>query len=181
MRYTYLFEYPKTIVVPELGLCFIPTPKAANRSMKIAIANRIGMQWQGDIHHAPWQFTPLALTGQQDCYCVGFVRNPLDRLLSCYSQKIVYYERQLGMPPLLWRYGKTFHKDMSFADFVRAVSRIPDRLSDIHFRSQHTFFYHRGKLMADFVGRFERISEDWDILREKFDLPALPHQNRSQH
>jgi hypothetical protein len=85
------------------------------------------------------------------------------------------------MPPLLWRYGKTFHKDMSFADFVRAVSRIPDRLSDIHFRSQHTFFYHRGKLMADFVGRFERISEDWDVLREKFDLPALPHQNRSQH
>ena len=61
IRYSYLFEYPKTIVVPELKLGFVPTPKVANRSMKIAIASHIGMQYHGDIHHAPWQFTPLAL------------------------------------------------------------------------------------------------------------------------
>ena len=59
IRYSYLFEYPKTIVVPELKLGFVPTPKVANRSMKIAIASHIGMQYHGDIHHAPWQFTPL--------------------------------------------------------------------------------------------------------------------------
>jgi hypothetical protein len=181
IRYSYLFEYPKTIVVPELKLGFVPTPKVANRSMKIAIASHIGMQWRGDIHHAPWHFTPLALLKDNDYYRFGFVRNPLDRLLSCYAQKIVYYEKQLGMRPLLWRYGKTFNKDMSFAEFVVAVADIPDRISDIHFRSQHTFLYHRGKLMVDFVGHFEQLNKDWDFLRERFDLPELPHQNRSQH
>ena len=181
MRYTYLFEYPKTILVPELKLGFVPTPKVANRSMKIAIANHIGMQWHGDIHHAPWHFTPLALLRDNDYFRFGFVRNPLDRLLSCYAQKIVYYERQLGMRSLLWRYGNTFDKDMSFAAFVKAVAGIPDRISDIHFRSQHTFLYHRGKKMVDFIGHFEQLEQDWDLLREKFGLPELPHQNKSRH
>lgn len=181
IRYSYLLEYPKAIVVPELKLGFVPTPKVANRSMKMAIANHIGMQWRGDIHHAPWQFTPLALLKDNDYFRFGFVRNPLDRLLSCYAQKIVYYERELGMPPLLWRYGKAFNKDMTFAEFVEAVARIPDRVSDIHFRSQHTFLYHHGKLMVDFVGHFEQIEHDWSFLREKFGLPELPHQNRSRH
>ena len=40
IRYSYLFEYPKAILVPELKLGFVPTPKVANRSMKIAIAAR---------------------------------------------------------------------------------------------------------------------------------------------
>jgi len=181
IRYSYLFEYPKAIVVPELKICFVPTPKVANRSMKLAIAHHIGLSVQGDIHHAPWQYTPLALMRENDHFRFGFVRNPLDRLLSCYAQKIVYYERELGMHPLLWRYGNTFDKDMTFAEFVVAVSRIPDRISDIHFRSQHTFLYHRKKLMVDFVGHFEKIEKDWNYLREKHGLPELPHQNRSQH
>jgi len=143
IHYSYLFEYPKAIVVPELNICFVPTPKVANRSMKLAIAGHIGLQVQDDIHNAPWQFIPLALLRENDFFRFGFVRNPLDRLLSCYAQKIVYYERELGMHPLLWRYGNTFDKDMTFAEFVVAVSRIPDRVSDIHFRSKHTFLYHR--------------------------------------
>ena len=109
------------------------------------------------------------------------MRNPLDRLLSCYAQKIVYHQRELGMPSLLWRYGSRFDRDMSFAEFVHAVAEIPDRLSDIHFRSQHTFFYHRDQLMVDFVGRFETLQTDWGSLRERFGLPPLPHQNRSRH
>jgi hypothetical protein len=181
IKYSYLFEYPKAIVVPELKVCFVPTPKVANRSMKIAIASHLGLQWQGDIHHAPWQFTPLSLMRDNDYFRFGFVRNPLDRLLSCYAQKIVYYQRELGMYPLLWRYGKTFNKDMSFPEFVEAVCQIPDRISDIHFRSQHSFFYHRKKLMVDFVGHFEQIEKDWAFLREKYGLPELPHQNRSSH
>lgn len=181
IRYSYLFEYPKAIEVPELGIAFIPTPKVANRSMKVAIARHVGMQWQGDIHQAPWQFTPLALLRHNDYFRFGFVRNPLDRLLSCYAQKIVYYQRQLGMPSLLWRYGNMFDKDMSFAEFVTAVARIPDRLSDIHFRSQHTFFYHRGQLMVDFVGHFEQLQDDWHKLQAGHELPELPHENRSRH
>jgi hypothetical protein len=181
MRYTYLFEYPKAILVPELRMGFVPTPKVANRSMKVAIASHVGMPMTTDVHHLPWNFTPLALLKDNDYFRFGFVRNPLDRLLSCYAQKIVYYQRELGMAPLLWRYGKTFHADMTFEEFVKAVANIPDRISDIHFRSQHTFLYHRGELMVDFVGHFETLKQDWAYIQDKTGLPALPHQNKSRH
>src|SRR5690606_28927425 len=65
--------------------------------------------------------------------------------------------------------------------FVHAVAGIPDRFSDIHFRSQYTFFYHRGRPMTDFVGRYERLDEDWEQLRRRFGFDALPHLNRSTH
>ena len=80
---------------------FVPTPKVANRSMKVAIASHINMPMTTDVHHLPWKFTPLALLRDNDYFRFGFVRNPLDRLLSCYAQKIVYYQRELGMAPLL--------------------------------------------------------------------------------
>src|SRR5690606_1020098 len=164
LRYTYLFDLPKAIVVPELRLVFVPTPKAANRSIKAAIRRRLDPGFRGDPHQG-WRYTPVALMRDNDFFRFGFVRNPLDRLLSCYTQKIVHYGRERAMPLEFWRYGKTFHPDMSFADFVHAVAAIPDRLADIHFRSQYTFFYHRGRLMADFVGRYERLDEHWEHLR----------------
>lgn len=180
LRYTYLFDLPKAIVVPELRLVFVPTPKAANRSIKAAIRCRLDPEFRGDPHHG-WRYTPVALMRDNDFFRFGFVRNPLDRLLSSYTQKIVHYGRDRAMPLEFWRYGKAFHPDMSFADFVHAVAAIPDRLADIHFRSQHTFFYHRGRLMADFIGRYERLDEDWEHLRRQFGFDALPHLNRSSH
>jgi hypothetical protein len=85
------------------------------------------------------------------------------------------------MPVEFWRYGRTFHPEMSFEQFVHAVARIPDRIADIHFRSQHRFFYHRGEPVVDFIGRFERLEEDWETVRERFGLPPLAHYNRSPH
>lgn len=178
---TYLFEIPKAIVVPELKLAFVPTPKVANRSMKAAIARRAGLPNHGDPHSVGWQYTPLALLQDGERYSFGFVRNPLDRLLSCYAQKIVLYARQMHMPLLFWRYGDKFRADMSFEEFVHAVAGISDRVSDIHFRSQHTFFYHKGRLMVDFVGRYERLQQDWATLQQRFGFGPLPHENRSRH
>jgi chondroitin 4-sulfotransferase 11 len=180
LHYTYLFDLSKAIVVPELGVVFVPTPKVANRSMKAAMAQTLNPGFQGDPHQG-WQYVPVALMRDNDYFRFGFVRNPLDRLLSCYSQKIVHYARRMNMPLEFWRYGSRFHKDMSFEEFVTVIADIPDRLADIHIRSQHTFFYHKGQLMVDFVGRFENLEADWNTLRERFGFPALPHYNRSSH
>lgn len=79
----------------------------------------------------------------------------------------------------LSEYGRHFSPDMLFERFVHTVADIPDSLSDIRFRSQHRFFLHRDPLMADFVGRFERLAEYWNERSQRFDLPPLPHHNRS--
>jgi len=181
VRYTYLFDVSTGIVVPELELCFVPTPKVANRSMKAAIASVVRPGFRGDPHLAGWQYRPVSALKDTGYWGFGFVRNPLDRLYSCYTQKIVLYGRMRNLPIEFWRYGGAFHADMSFEDFVRAVARIPDRIADIHFRSQHCFLYRGERATVDFIGRFEALERDWETVRQRFGLPALQHYNRSPH
>ena len=181
VRYTYLFDMATGIVVPELEMCFVPTPKAANRSIKAAIASIARPGYRGDPHLAGWRYRPVSTLKRTGFYGFGYVRNPLDRLYSCYAQKIVLYGRLRNMPIEFWRYGDAFRPDMTFEEFVRAVAGIPDRIADIHFRSQHRLLYFKGAPAVDFIGRFENLAADWEHLRRRFGLPELEHHNRSPH
>lgn len=61
---------------------------------------------------------------------------------------------------------------MSFADFVVAVASIRDEEADGHFRSQHTSVTdEEGKICVDFLGRFERLAEDFRFVQERIGLP----------
>lgn len=181
VRYTYLFDVSTGIVVPELKMCFVPTPKVANRSIKAAVAAVMRPGYRGDPHRAGWQYRPVSTLSRTGFDGFGFVRNPLDRLYSCYAQKIVLYGRLRNMPLEFWRYGGVFHAGMTFEEFVYAVAAIPDRIADIHFRSQHRFLYFRGEPTVGFIGRFENLSRDWESVRARFGLAELEHYNRSPH
>ena len=115
----------------------------------------------------------------------AFVRNPWDRLVSCYSEKI----RSDGDPEnfingvsrVLTSFG-VFEAGMSFERFARAVAQIPDEEAEPHFLSQHKFIVNReGNLIIDFLGRFETIDQDFDVVRQRIRAPVeLPHLLRSQ-
>lgn len=110
----------------------------------------------------------------------AFVRHPLDRLVSCYLQKLSGEEAQ-GLSRYRFA-GQTLRKGMPFAEFVRAVGRIPDGVADAHFRSQHlTTHDAAGKLLANRVGRFENLARDFREVSHSLGLPAgLPHLFRSE-
>ena len=55
------------------------------------------------------------------------------------------------------------------------LSVLPDNKSDRHFRSQAWFLTWQGTLLPSFVGKLESMSEDWQILQERFGI-ALPPQ-----
>ena len=58
--------------------------------------------------------------------------------------------------------------------FVDAVAAIPDEEADEHFRSQHTFLSNgNGALAVDFVGRYERLADDFKQVQERTGLPPL--------
>ncbi len=113
-----------------------------------------------------------------------FVRNPWDRLVSCYRDKILgevpdftSFDARRGVAHCLARFD-AFRAGMSFDDFARAVAAIPDEEADDHFRSQHTFITNTlGDITIDFVGRFEALAEDFRAVCEKLGLPLLmlPH------
>ena len=180
---------PAGILLADSHAIYIPIPKVANTSVKAALAGVLGLR--GDVHWEiqwPWVEPGTIASRYPDWFVFAFVRNPWDRLLSCYLSKI--HPQRMddpllrdGVEPELWKYGGLFHGKMSFADFVRATAAIPDKEADIHFGSQYLYVADAsGKVFVDFLGRFECLADDFAHVCERIGLSArLPHLLRTEH
>jgi chondroitin 4-sulfotransferase 11 len=119
----------------------------------------------------------------EDYFKFAFVRNPWDRLVSCYSQKLGPNGPGLKLPV---ESDVELYPGMSFAEFVEAVHEIPDTEANPHFQSQHEVICGPGEdrtILADFVGRFENLRDDFDVVAKHIDgsqTLELPHVLRSQ-
>jgi hypothetical protein len=170
---------------------YFPIQKVANSSWKRLCAEILGLDARGRGPHAI-EFPTLPLDEvprYADYFRFCFVRNPWDRLVSCYIEKI---KTDPGYTNRFFRDGvfvgfvpyRVFRAGMSFESFVEAVTAIPDRDADRHFRSQSTFVTDgRGELLVNFVGKLERSEADFaHVLRRLGREPgAVPHLNRSEH
>ena len=183
-------QYPSTCIVSEANR-FVYTfiPKAACSSLKMALSKQFNVEVDiskeakenvfNDLesfeamHAADWPIAAkhLMLTDRVwDYLKFAIVRNPWDRLVSCYKNKILssgdtndFYENGVHRA-LVKNYGDLFNSSMSFADFTDAVCAIPDEFAEDHFRSQHTFVTHRGEVFVDHIGKLENIEEEWAYL-----------------
>lgn len=116
---------------------------------------------------------------ERNCFKFALVRNPYDKLVSCYENKI-------KKPYDLWVVAtnyKKIYEDMPFKEFVKAISSIPDNEADRHFKSQCFFLMSKqGKLIPDFIGKFENLEEDYKKICKKIGIknpPKLPHKRKS--
>jgi chondroitin 4-sulfotransferase 11 len=175
------------ILLERQAAVYIEIPKVACTSIKTAIADLVGVRLTetgGNPHEARWPAPrdPSGRTGPPfpGLFAFAFVRDPWDRLVSCYRDKIrgevdgfTYFTDRPGVANCLARFD-AFFAGMSFDEFVRAVASIPDEEADAHFRSQHTFVTdEEGRLATDFVGRYERLAEDWRRVGQRIGLPAI--------
>jgi hypothetical protein len=122
----------------------------------------------------------LRENGYRDYFKFAFVRNPWDRLVSCYVQRIVDVESDRGFA---MEYPQTrLYKGMSFVEFVEAICQVPDEDANPHFRSQYRTVCGQGKnglvMLANFVGRFENLGRDFAHAAEMIGAPhlKLPHK-----
>ena len=134
----------------------------------------------------------------QQYFKFAFVRNPWDRLVSCYCEKLTKNGSGLNLPADV---DIELYAGMPFAEFVEAVCEIPDDQANPHFRSQHTVICGRGEdrtpiaslfhrfrerdkpIMADFVGRYENLAADFSVVAERIggtQKLQLPHILRSK-
>ncbi len=178
-------------VFEDKKLVYISIPKVACTSIKIALAGHLVNTRNDymDIHSLAEDLHQHRLTREQSGYYkFAFVRNPFDRLISCYEDKVRKPVQHTGRyffdtgynRTLVQRYcGACFHPEMSFGEFVDLVSRVPDWLSDGHFRSQHSMIYGTATGSVDYIGKFENLAGDWRPVASKFMLPELELRNTS--
>lgn len=170
---------------------YFVVPKVGCSSIKTALLPVFGIRpYTGghdlayEVHalfgDSPYQIDKSRLLAEFDRYRhwfrFAFVRNPWDRLLSCYSQKLAPGGQGLGREEYA---GERLWVGMSFPEFVEAVCRIPDQRADPHFRSQHVAVCSNGRrkrVLANYVGRYERLAPDFAVVAEKIGVePDLPH------
>ena len=182
------------IVIPECRAIYYPIPKVANSSIRSALWLMFGDGSEPERpHRLPFQF--VGKSGSLkfgDYFRFAFVRNPWDKLVSCYSEKIAkspITNRWLknGVYRGLARYGERFgqfYADMPFDEFVKNVCRIPDGRADIHIRSQWRFVKARDAVWyANRIFRFEDLNEQWAVvcssLGKQIELPWCNKSTRS--
>lgn len=177
---------------PRFVYCIVP--KVACTSIKMAIAPVFGIDTTGMevpredaqpryVIHQVFNESPHQIVGKRKLverledyrghFKFAFVRNPWDRLVSLYADKIAGAGHLIKSAP---KGRQGFYKGMPFEEFVEVVGETPDAEANMHFRSQHKVLYARGVPLADFVGRFETLEEDFARVAEKIgaDL-SLPH------
>jgi len=123
----------------------------------------------------------------QDYFSFAFVRDPLDRLLSCYNNKIKAPniknpQTNIGIIFDKYHTDKLFYKGMSFKKFLRAISSLDPSQYDPHFLPQYIRVCDNNKnIVVDFIGKFESLKNDFHYVLVKNNLPILilPHLNKT--
>lgn len=198
---------PRYLVNDEHKFIYAVVPKTACSSIKVALAPLFDIDPSGvaensnedveDIHtryqreqyelNKPQLLRRLEGGWYADYFKFAFVRNPFDRLLSCWREKLsrpsapgfkrMTYEASEG-PPIELTQG------MDFLDFVEAVYRIPEEEANVHWQSQsevlcseETMYLSLQTTMVDFIGRFENLAEDFATVADRIGLTdyEMPH------
>ena len=179
--------HDKTIVLDAYKAIYVYIAKVACRSLKLMCADVLINKSVSDpyerIHMVEEPSFSVkddeSVTKYKDYFKFCFVRNPWDRVVSCFVDKITN-EKNLnthwcinGVAKPLARYGNVFRAGMFFEEFVHAINNIPDKEADTHFKSQSAFIIDEsGREVVDFIGRFERLQEDFSRVKKKLGLPV---------
>lgn len=174
------------MICRELNCLFVHVPKTAGQSVEQFFMDLLQLGWDEDrealllqsntdpgcgteklAHLAATEYVACGHLSQEDFarfFKFSFVRNPWSRILSEY------------------RYRNYFHH-RSFRDFV--LNKLPEPGWDDKYRHvmpQYDMLYDaQGKLLVDFVGRFETLQQDFDQVCEQLGIAdrQLPHRNKS--
>jgi Sulfotransferase family len=163
---------------------FVHVQKTAGDSVRAALG--------GDTRDPRKHFTARELKAiygaaiWTSCFKFSFVRNPWDRLVSWWSMidgSRDYIDQ--ARPPNAF-FGYVLGRAKSFEDFLL---RCDDEIVDSDgrkniFRNQIDYLVDdTGTVLVDFVGRFERLQEDFDEISSRLGRATvkLPRTNASQH
>ena len=179
------------IRMKRYNLLYGRVPKAANSSIKAALCRLLSERppkgtkttsdkfWQHETNQETELITlPRARNYRRSHFSFSFVRNPFDRLIAAYNNKVIENE---APPQPMQNMGIT--RGMSFEAFLDILIETPFKQYDVHVLPQNQLLCIGNQIVPKFVGRVEQIDEHWaelrDILaRQGIDImQSLPQKN----
>jgi dermatan 4-sulfotransferase 1 len=164
------------------ALLYGRVPKVANSSIKASLCRLLREQPQRGLRSTADSFwrhqthgETTMLTATEACrlrlshFCFSFVRNPFDRIVSAYNNKIIENtELSAAMIRMGLKHG------MNFADFLDCVCDTEDRRLDIHLLPQGSILCMNGKPIPQFIGHLEAMTQHWRVLQQRLRSEGLP-------
>jgi chondroitin 4-sulfotransferase 11 len=161
---------------------FVHIPKCAGTSIEFSLNGSAYVKW--DAHNKIWvqhataeQIKKLYCQNYEDYFSFTFTRNPWDRAISDY----------------FW-----MKKDLSIEDSFKNYLLLENNFNTPNLRYPHLNMTGRGDhilaqsdfilnsngdRIVDFIGTFENLQEDFNIVCDKIGIPRkqLPHTNKTKH
>lgn len=168
------YDYPYRDYFDLHQCVFIHIPKAAGTSVLTEISD-------GDYKRDHCKYK-IYLDANPDkfkaYYKFCFIRNPFDRMVSIYN----YLKNDGNKADDTYWGGLIRQKYPSFDEFV--LNFLNDKNIHEHaiFTPQYLFiFNHKHESMVDFIGKFESINDDYQVIATQLNLKnSLPHINQSK-
>lgn len=148
----------------KTGSIFIHIPKSAGISISKSIYNNLGCG------HLPLRYYGLFFDiDLKNYFKFTFVRNPFDRLFSAFN-----FLNKGGLNNRdKYLFNKYFRNCKDFRDFVLHGINNNNIYKIIHLIPQYEFISDvNGNILTDFIGRFENLRHDFEIITNKLNIEA---------
>ena len=159
----------------RINLLYGRVPKVANSSIKHALCKLLeekptkGLKttsdrfWRDYSHDETELLSPLQARKLRNThFSFSFVRNPFDRLVAAYNNKVI----EIEAPPLPMQRMGVKH-GMTFDEFINTLLDNPLENFDVHILPQFKILCTENHLVPKFIGRMEEMDHHWANLRKR--------------
>ena len=174
------------ILFKDLPLLYGRVPKVANSSIKASLSRLLKTDPPDGVRTTSDNFWKTGTNGETSMlsnheammlrgthFSFSFVRNPFDRLVSAYNNKLL---ELATIPERMKAMG--LHHSMPFEDFLEVVASTRDEDLDVHLLPQSSILCLNGQLIPNFIGHLETMQEDWENLQQELSREGLPKFGR---